>query len=100
MALYLPGIDLTLSKPDLALESVEPGALVHAMHRALAGSLTHALLEWSAFCAALLEAGLGVAEGPAEDGWKTVLDLGDKALYRAKAGGRNRLEVTEIREAA
>ncbi|MHC5008488.1 MAG: GGDEF domain-containing protein, partial [Planctomycetota bacterium] len=43
---------------------------------------------------------IGVAQGPSEAGWREVLELADQALYRAKEGGKNRIEVSETREAA
>jgi diguanylate cyclase (GGDEF)-like protein/PAS domain S-box-containing protein len=49
---------------------------------------------------ACVTASAGVAEGPLPDGWKPVLDEADKALYRAKSNGRDRVEITEAREAA
>jgi diguanylate cyclase (GGDEF)-like protein/PAS domain S-box-containing protein len=56
LLLYLLGADLALNKPAPPLDSLEPMALADAMHRALAGSFTHALLEWTAFCAAVVTA--------------------------------------------
>jgi diguanylate cyclase (GGDEF)-like protein/PAS domain S-box-containing protein len=49
---------------------------------------------------ASVTASIGVAAGPGLDGWNPVLELADQALYRAKAGGKNRIEVNETREAA
>ncbi len=43
---------------------------------------------------------IGIAEGPLPVGWNTVLDRADKALYRAKSQGRDRVEATDSREAA
>lgn len=43
---------------------------------------------------------IGVAQGPSSAGWREVLELADQALSRAKAGGRNRVELSETREAA
>ncbi|MHC4827291.1 MAG: GGDEF domain-containing protein [Planctomycetota bacterium] len=56
LLLYLFGADLAQSAPPPAIESLGPASLADAMHGALAGSFTHALLEWSAFCAALVTA--------------------------------------------
>ena len=43
---------------------------------------------------------IGVAQGPSSAGWREVLEMADRALSRAKAGGKNRIEVSETREAA
>jgi diguanylate cyclase (GGDEF)-like protein/PAS domain S-box-containing protein len=56
LLLYLIKADLTLSTSASALEAMAPGALADAMRGALTGSFVHALLEWSAFCAALVTA--------------------------------------------
>jgi diguanylate cyclase (GGDEF)-like protein/PAS domain S-box-containing protein len=56
LLLYLVGADLAQTAPPPAIESLGPAVLGDAMHGALAGSFTHALLEWSAFCAALVTA--------------------------------------------
>jgi diguanylate cyclase (GGDEF)-like protein/PAS domain S-box-containing protein len=56
LLLYLFGADLAQTAPPPAIESLGPAMLTDAMHGALAGSFTHALLEWSAFCAALVTA--------------------------------------------
>ncbi|MHC4128585.1 MAG: sensor domain-containing diguanylate cyclase [Planctomycetota bacterium] len=56
LLLYLISVDLTVSTSAAALSSLAPTALTDAMHGALTGSFVHALLEWSAFCAALVTA--------------------------------------------
>jgi diguanylate cyclase (GGDEF)-like protein/PAS domain S-box-containing protein len=56
LLLFLFGADLAQTVPPPAIESLGPAVLADAMHGALAGSFTHALLEWSAFCAALVTA--------------------------------------------
>jgi diguanylate cyclase (GGDEF)-like protein/PAS domain S-box-containing protein len=43
---------------------------------------------------------IGVAQGPSPDGWRAVLEQADQALYRAKADGKDRIEVSEARDAA
>jgi diguanylate cyclase (GGDEF)-like protein/PAS domain S-box-containing protein len=43
---------------------------------------------------------IGAASGPMADGWRKVLELADEALYRAKAAGRNRIELSGVRDAA
>ncbi len=48
----------------------------------------------------LVTISLGVAAGPGPDGWKTVLDRADKALYRAKSDGRDRLVISTLDQAA
>jgi diguanylate cyclase (GGDEF)-like protein len=50
--------------------------------------------------AATVTVSIGVAQGPSEAGWREVLELADQALYRAKEGGKNRIEVSETLEAA
>jgi diguanylate cyclase (GGDEF)-like protein/PAS domain S-box-containing protein len=43
---------------------------------------------------------IGVAQGPTAEGWRSVLEHADQALYRAKAAGKDRIEVSDHREAA
>jgi len=55
--LNLLGIDFATQGESFELEDAltwETHQLVDAMHHALAGSFVHTILEWSAFCAALL----------------------------------------------
>jgi len=58
--LILLGFDFGSHAPlDRAmLEKVSDDQFVHALHHVLRGSFTHTLLEWSAFCAAIMTAGL------------------------------------------
>jgi hypothetical protein len=57
--LHLAGVDFRSSSVPLNAEmlaEMPPEQLVDAMHHALAGSFTHTILEWSAFCAAIFTA--------------------------------------------
>ncbi|MFQ6048031.1 MAG: PAS domain S-box protein, partial [Phycisphaerae bacterium] len=54
--LNLLGLDFGSAQPSLDLRAASrmaPNELVDALHHSLAGSFTHTLLEWSAFCTAI-----------------------------------------------
>ena len=62
--LNLFGVDFRSTEKPLDLEAaagMAPAEFVDAMHHALAGSFTHTLLEWSAFCAAIFTVVLAFA---------------------------------------
>ncbi len=57
--LTLIGVDFSTSGTALTLDSVKTltsGSLADSMHLSLAGSFTHTILEWSAFCTAIFTA--------------------------------------------
>lgn len=62
--LNLVGVDFGSNAPPFEIEilgDLDPIELTDKLHRTLSGSFTHTILEWSAFCAAIVTAALAIA---------------------------------------
>ncbi len=84
---------MLLPETDLAGAGVVANRIVETLH---AAAIMHpGLVEGG-----IVTASLGVARGPADGGWKVVLDNADRALYVAKSAGRDQVAYEEARDVA